>query len=85
MDCRYKYNGIELSYSIEGEGDAVVLLHGWGCDKSIWKSSVEVMYIKLISRSTFFISKLKIMIFLKLHVLCHSGPARGSGLLYTND
>lgn len=43
MDCRYKYNDIELSYSIEGEGDAVVLLHGWGCDKSIWKSSIEVL------------------------------------------
>lgn len=43
MDCRYRYNGIELSYSIEGEGDAVVLLHGWGCDKSIWKSSIEVL------------------------------------------
>ena len=43
MDCRYKYNGIELSYSIEGEGDAVVLLHGWGCDKSIWKSSIEAL------------------------------------------
>lgn len=43
MDCRYKYNGIELAYSVEGEGDAVVLLHGWGCDKSIWKSSIEVL------------------------------------------
>ncbi|MBO7282311.1 MAG: alpha/beta hydrolase [Alistipes sp.] len=43
MDYRYKYNGIELSYSIEGEGDAVILLHGWGCDKSIWKSSIEVL------------------------------------------
>lgn len=43
MDYRYKYNGIELSYSIEGEGDAVVLLHGWGCDKSIWKSSIEAL------------------------------------------
>ena len=41
MECRYKYNGIELSYSIEGEGDVIVLLHGWGCDKHIWKSSVE--------------------------------------------
>ena len=45
MDCRYKYNGIELSYSIEGEGDAVVLLHGWGCDKSIWKSSIEALQL----------------------------------------
>lgn len=43
MDYRYKYNGIELSYSVEGEGDAVVLLHGWGCDKSIWKSSIEAL------------------------------------------
>ena len=43
MDYRYKYNGIELSYSIEGEGDAVVLLHGWGCDKNIWKSSIEAL------------------------------------------
>ena len=43
MDCRYKYNDLELAYSVEGEGDAVVLLHGWGCDKSIWKSSVEAL------------------------------------------
>ncbi len=43
MDCTYKYNGLELAYSIEGEGDAVVLLHGWGCDKSIWKSSIEAL------------------------------------------
>ena len=43
MDYRYEYNGIELAYSIDGEGDAVVLLHGWGCDKSIWKNSVEAL------------------------------------------
>lgn len=43
MDCTYKYNGLELAYSIEGEGDVVVLLHGWGCDKSIWKSSIEAL------------------------------------------
>lgn len=43
MDCRYKYNDINIAYSVEGEGDAVVMLHGWGCDKSIWKRSVEML------------------------------------------
>lgn len=43
MDCRYKYNNIDIAYSVEGEGDAVVMLHGWGCDKSIWKRSVEML------------------------------------------
>ena len=43
MDCMYEYNDLKLAYSVEGEGDAVVMLHGWGCDKSIWKSSVEVL------------------------------------------
>ena len=43
MDCRYKYNDIDIAYSVEGEGDAVVMLHGWGCDKSIWKRSVEML------------------------------------------
>jgi pimeloyl-ACP methyl ester carboxylesterase len=43
MDCRYKYNDIDIVYSVEGEGDAVVMLHGWGCDKSIWKRSVEML------------------------------------------
>jgi pimeloyl-ACP methyl ester carboxylesterase len=39
----YEYNDLKLAYSVEGEGDAVVFLHGWGCDKSIWKSSVEAL------------------------------------------
>ena len=43
MDYKYRYNDIDLAYSVEGEGDAVVLLHGWGCDKSIWKSSIEAL------------------------------------------
>ena len=43
MDYKYRYNDIELAYSVEGEGDTVVLLHGWGCDKSIWKSSIEAL------------------------------------------
>jgi pimeloyl-ACP methyl ester carboxylesterase len=39
----YEYNDLKLAYSVEGEGDAVVFLHGWGCDKSIWKSSIEAL------------------------------------------
>ena len=43
MDCMYEYNDLKLAYSIEGEGDALVFMHGWGCDKSIWKSSIEAL------------------------------------------
>ena len=43
MDARYKYGGIELSYSIEGEGDTILLLHGWGCDKNIWQATRELL------------------------------------------
>ena len=41
MDARYKYEGVELAYCIEGEGDTVMLLHGWGCDRNIWKATRE--------------------------------------------
>lgn len=43
MDKRYTYNGIELAYSIEGEGDTLLLLHGWGCDRNIWKATAELL------------------------------------------
>ena len=43
MDMRYTYDGIELTYSIEGQGDTVVLLHGWGCDRNIWRPTVEFL------------------------------------------
>lgn len=41
MDARYKYEDIELAYSVEGEGDTVLLLHGWGCDRNIWMATRE--------------------------------------------
>ena len=34
---------MELAYSVEGEGDALLLLHGWGCDRNIWKATAEVL------------------------------------------
>ena len=43
MDARYRYDGIELAYSIEGEGDTIILLHGWGCDRNIWKPTSELL------------------------------------------
>ena len=43
MDARYTYDGIELAYSIEGEGDTIILLHGWGCDRNIWKTTREML------------------------------------------
>lgn len=43
MDARYTYEGIELGYSIEGQGDTIILLHGWGCDRNIWKATRELL------------------------------------------
>ena len=43
MDARFTYNNIELAYTIEGEGDTVVLLHGWGCDHTIWQATTEAL------------------------------------------
>lgn len=43
MDARYTYDNIELAYSIEGEGDTIFLLHGWGCDRNIWNVTSEML------------------------------------------
>lgn len=43
MDKRYTYNSVELAYSVEGEGDALLLLHGWGCDRNIWMATTEFL------------------------------------------
>ena len=43
MDKCYTYRGIKLTYSIDGEGDALLLLHGWGCDRNIWKATSELL------------------------------------------
>ena len=43
MDARFTYNNIELAYAIEGEGDTIVLLHGWGCDHTIWQATTEML------------------------------------------
>ena len=43
MDARFRYNNIELAYTSEGEGDVVVLLHGWGCDHTIWQTTTDML------------------------------------------
>ena len=43
MDKCYTYNGVELCYSVEGQGDTILLLHGWGCDRNIWGETAEML------------------------------------------
>ena len=43
MEARYTYDNVELAYTIEGEGDTIILLHGWGCDHNIWKATSELL------------------------------------------
>ena len=43
MDASYKYGDIELCYSIEGQGDTIILLHGWGCDRTIWAQTIPLL------------------------------------------
>ncbi len=35
-------DGMPIAYSVEGEGEtAVVLIHGWSCDRSYWRDQIE--------------------------------------------
>lgn len=43
MELAFVYEGIKLAYIVEGEGDVIILLHGWGCDKSIWRKTTELL------------------------------------------
>lgn len=38
MEKTLKHNGVEIFYTVEGEGPAVVLMHGWGCTHDTVKS-----------------------------------------------
>jgi pimeloyl-ACP methyl ester carboxylesterase len=37
-DYTISIDGLRVSYRVEGSGDDIVLLHGWGCDKDIFNS-----------------------------------------------
>lgn len=36
MEKSYTYDRITLRYDDDGEGDTLLLLHGWGCDRNVW-------------------------------------------------
>ncbi len=40
---RVRVRGIELAYEIEGSGPAVVLLHGYPFNRSMWREQVEAL------------------------------------------
>lgn len=42
MERRLSHNGVEMLYTIEGEGSDVVLMHGWGCTHSTVESIAAV-------------------------------------------
>ena len=37
MENIININGVNIRYKTTGEGDDVLLLHGWGCSLDIWK------------------------------------------------
>lgn len=37
------YDNIRLNYTVSGEGRAVILMHGWGCDLSIFASTAALL------------------------------------------
>ncbi len=35
-------DGVPIAYSVEGDGEvAVVLIHGWSCDRTYWRAQIE--------------------------------------------
>lgn len=39
----YNYRGKNIFVDVAGEGDALLLLHGWGCDHSVYRRCVEYL------------------------------------------
>ncbi|MFI3288718.1 MAG: alpha/beta hydrolase [Rikenellaceae bacterium] len=39
----YNYRGQDIFVEVSGEGDALLLLHGWGCDHSVYRRCVEYL------------------------------------------
>lgn len=39
----YNYRGLNIFVDVSGEGDALLLLHGWGCDHSVYNRCVEYL------------------------------------------
>lgn len=41
MNNSFSYNGGNINYSIQGQGDPIVFIHGFGLDSSMWEEQVE--------------------------------------------
>ncbi|MFR9523891.1 MAG: alpha/beta hydrolase [Rikenellaceae bacterium] len=39
----YQYKGLEVNIDVCGRGSALLLLHGWGCDHTIFSSSLDFL------------------------------------------
>lgn len=42
MHCTTDIDGIELHYDVEGEGPAIVMMHGWGCRAATLQTLADV-------------------------------------------
>lgn len=42
MEKRLQYNGVEMFYTVEGEGTPVIVMHGWGCTHDTVKSISDI-------------------------------------------
>jgi len=42
MDKKLRHRGVEMMYTVEGEGAPVVLMHGWGCTRDTVKSIADI-------------------------------------------
>lgn len=51
MEKQFKTNGVNFRYTIDGEGVAVVLMHGWGCEAATLQSIKQqlVPFFKVIN------------------------------------
>src|SRR5262245_57460546 len=36
-------DGVPIAYEVHGQGPALVLVHGWSCDRSYWKEQIEYL------------------------------------------
>lgn len=39
----YTYNNIKVNINVQGEGDPILLLHGWGCSNEIFRDIQQVL------------------------------------------
>lgn len=42
MEKRLEYNGVDMFYTVNGEGAPVILMHGWGCTHDTVKSIEDI-------------------------------------------